>query len=533
MTVIDILLKKRGLTTAKAVKDFFSPVSPEKISLEQLGIELKVVTAAVKLIKQAIKNDRPIYVYGDYDADGISATAVLWEALHQLKAKVLPYITARNEPVRGLSVKGLSGFPEKSLVITVDNGITGFEAAEYAQKAGIDLIITDHHQPKDSLPPAVAVVHTTQLAGAGVAWFLAREVLKHLRGGDSFHLEGGKLLELATIGTIADMVPLLDANRSLVKAGLDKLRISSRPGLKALAKTAAIDLAKITPNQVSFTLAPRLNAMGRLADSLDALRLLCTTDQNRAESLTIKLNEVNQSRQDQTLTMFSDARKKAREESQLIFVQSPDYHEGLVGLVAGRLVEEVHRPAVVVAIGEKHVKASMRSLKSFDAIKAIRDLGDLVLERGGHPMAAGFTAEAKNLPQIKANLEAAAAKLTVKDLQPEATYDCELGLDQVNWDLFRQVQQFEPFGFGNPAPLFLAKKVKLLSFYPVGQDSKHLKLKLRGVSSQVFAGIAFGQGALAAKLNPGQLIDIIYSIEQNSWNNHQSLELKIKEILSK
>ncbi len=513
MTVIDILLKKRGLITAKAVEDFFSPKSPEKISLEQLGINAKAVASALKLIQKAIKAGRPIYVYGDYDADGISATAVLWEALYQLKAKVMPYISARNEPVRGLSVKGLSSFEAKSLVITVDNGITSFEAAEYAQKTGIDLIITDHHQPKNTLPPAAAVVHTTQLAGVGVAWFLSRE------------LGGNDNLDLATIGTIADMVPLLGANRSLVKHGLTKLQTSTRPGLKALSQAAAVDLAKITPHQVSFTLAPRLNAIGRLADSLDALRLLCTTDFKRAQTLAVKLNEVNQQRQDKTMTMLEHARQQVKESGKLIFLVDKSYHEGLVGLVAGRLVEEFHRPAVVVALGPRHAKASMRSLKSFDAIKAIRDLGDLVLERGGHPMAAGFTAEAKNLPAIKKQLEAAAAKLTQADLQPEAAFDCELELAKIDWSFYQELEKFQPFGFGNLTPLFLAKKVKLLSFYPVGRDSKHLKLKLPG-----FAGIAFGQGALAAKLQPGQLIDLIYSIEQNSWNNHQSLELKIKEI---
>lgn len=510
MTVIDILLKKRGLITAKAVKEFFSPIQPEQVDFE--------AAEAVKLIKVAIKAKRQIYIYGDFDADGICATGVLWETLHRLKAKVMPYIAGREESARGLSIKGLQSFTGQPLVITVDNGITSYAAADYAKTKGIDLIITDHHQPKQEKgrklwPRAAAIVHNDQLAGVGVAWFLARE------------LGGAQNLDLAAIGTIADMVPLLGVNRSLVKAGLVKLQTSLRPGLKALTKAAAIDLTKITPHQVSFSLAPRLNAIGRLADSLDALRLLCTTDLRRAEELTIKINEVNQSRQDQTKIMFADAQLKAGKNKNLIFVQSPDYHEGLVGLVAGRLVEEFHRPAVVVAMGMHHTKASMRSLKSFDAIKAIRDLGDLVLECGGHPMAAGFTAEAKNLPEIKKQLEAAAAKLTKEDLQPEAIYDCELTLDQINWELFKKLERFQPFGFGNPVPLFLAKKVKLQSFYPVGQENKHLKLKIND-----FNAIAFGQGALAAKLKPGQLIDIIYSIEENSWNNHQSLELKIKEI---
>jgi len=519
MSIIDTLLKNRGLTTAEAVKEFFSPAQPEKISLAAVGIKQNLIDRAVGIIKQAVKVKRPIYVYGDYDADGISATAVLWEALNSLKAKVLPYIADRNDPVRGLSVKGLKIFKNKPLVITVDNGITGFEAAAFAKKAGIDLIITDHHQPKQEnnktvWPEAAAIVHTDQLAGVGVAWFLAREL-----GG------GQDSLEIAALGTIADMVPLLGANRSLVKYGLVKLQASSRPGIIALTRAVQIDLAKITPHQVSFSLAPRLNAMGRLADSIDALRLLCTTDLKRAEALTVKLNEVNQLRQDQTSAMFADARKKVGTNKALIFVQSKDYHEGLVGLVAGRLAEEFHRPAVVIAQGEHHVKASMRSIKAFDAIKAIRDLGDLVLERGGHPMAAGFTAQAKNLPRIQKQLEAAAAKMTEQDLQPETGYDCDLEIKQVDWELFKELERFQPFGFGNPTPLFRATKVKLLSFYPVGAENKHLKLKLPG-----FAAIAFGQGRLAEKLKPGQIVDIIYSIEQNSWNNHQSLELKIKEI---
>ncbi|OGD55537.1 single-stranded-DNA-specific exonuclease RecJ [Candidatus Beckwithbacteria bacterium RIFCSPHIGHO2_12_FULL_47_17] len=523
MTVIDILLKKRGLTSPDKIKEFFSPQNPQKISLTAVGIKPSAIDRAAGVIKSAIKAQRPIYVYGDYDADGISATAVLWEALHQLKAQVLPYIAGRNDPVRGLSVNGLKNFKNKPLVITVDNGITGFEAADFAKKNGLDLIITDHHQPKQEKgktvwPEAAAIVHSDQLAGVGVAWFLAR----HLRGERSSHLGGD---DLAAIGTIADMVPLLGANRSLVKYGLEKLQTSPRPGIIALAKAAQIDLAKITPHQVSFTLAPRLNAMGRLADSVDALRLLCTTDPKRAQALTVKLNEVNQLRQDQTITMFADARQKVGANRNLVFVQSQNYNEGLVGLVAGRLAEEFHRPAVVVALGPHHAKASMRSIKSFDAIKAIRDLGDLVMERGGHPMAAGFTADAKNLPKIKKQLEAAAARLTDEDLQPETGYDCDLELKQINWELFKELERFAPFGFGNPVPLFYTKSVKLLSFYPVGAENRHLKLKLPG-----FAGIAFGQGDLAEKLEPGQLIDIIYSIEQNSWNNHQSLELKIKEI---
>jgi single-stranded-DNA-specific exonuclease len=521
MTVIEVLLKNRGLRTEAARKKFFSPENPQKIDWRQLGINSRAVTVAVNLIQTAVKTGRPVYIYGDYDADGICSTAILWETLYRLKAKVMPYIAPRHEPVRGLSVAGLKRLPSRSLVITVDNGITGFAAAKYAQKTGIDLIITDHHSPAEAsaklgrpkFPPAAAVVHSTQLAGAGVAWFLARE------------LGGRKNLDLAAIGTVADMVPLLGANRSLVKFGLDQLRQTSRPGIKALLALAKIDIRGLTPHQISFSLAPRLNAIGRLADSLDALRLLCTQDSSRAQALAETLTLVNQQRQDKTLSMWQHARRQVKLSQKIIFAAAKSYHEGLVGLVAGRLAEEFHRPAFVVAIGPKHVKGSCRSLKAFNAIEAIRQLGDLVLERGGHPLAAGFTASPANLPAIRAKLEQAAARLTEADFRPEAAYEAELTLDQVNGDLFKQLARFEPFGFGNPQPQFLAKKVKLISFYPVGQEAKHLKLKLPG-----FAAIAFGQGRLAQKLKPGQLVDIIYSLEANNWNNHQSLELKIKEI---
>jgi len=508
-----VLLQNRGLNSKSSQQEFFNPTSPEKIDLKSVGINPKSVMMAIKRIREAKANQELVYIYGDYDADGICSTAILWETLHRLKVKVMPYIAPRHDPVRGLSVAGLKRFPPRSLVITVDNGITGFAAAEYAQKTGLDLIITDHHQPKESLPPAVAVLHSTQLAGAGVAWFLARE------------LGGGGVLDLAAIGTVADMVPLLGANRSLVKFGLEQLRQTNRPGIKTLLALAKIDISGLTPHQISFSLAPRLNAIGRLADSLDALRLLCTQDSSRAQTLAETLTLINQQRQDKTLSMWQHARSQVDLSQKIIFAASKSYHEGLVGLVAGRLAEEFHRPAFVVAIGPKHIKGSCRSLKAFNAIEAIRQLGDLVLERGGHPLAAGFTASPANLPAIRAKLEQAAARLTEADFRPEAAYEAELPLDQVKWDLFKQLARFEPFGFGNPQPQFLANKVKLISFYPVGQAAKHLKLKLPG-----FDAIAFGQGQLAAKLTPGQPADIIYSIEQNTWNSHKSLELKIKEI---
>jgi single-stranded-DNA-specific exonuclease len=538
MTVIDILLKKRGLITKKEQAEFLDPIKPDKITLDQIDLQSAAIVKAIKRLTSAYKNQELIYIYGDYDTDGVSSTAILWETLNALDFQVLPFIPSRNDPVRGLSPLGIDLIIKQAktkpgLIITVDNGITAFKGCQYAEKLGIEVIITDHHLPKHKnnrpfFPKALAIIHTTKLAGAGVAWFFSREVLRHLRGDPP---AGG--LDLAALGTIADMVPLLNANRSLAKFGLDKIRLSQRPGLIALAKTANLDLKNLNDYQVSYVLAPRLNALGRLEHALDALRLLCTTDLHRAERLAVHLNQTNQLRQDKTQTMFLDAKEKFLKQSSdqpLIFVASKTYHEGVVGLVAGKLMEEFNRPAVVVALGKNYSKASGRSLKGFNILKAIRSLEPYLLEHGGHELAAGFTIDNKNIKIVAQKLLKLAKKsLLNKELEPAVEVDCELNFNQINWQLFNALEKFKPFGFANPQPLFATKQVKLLTFRSVGQDNKHLKLSLRGDSLQV-DGIAFSLGHLAQKLTPGQLIDIVYTIEANDWNNQKTLQLKIKEI---
>ena len=534
--IINQLLINRGFKTKPAIKEFFNPSLPKKADFP--------LAKAVARIKQAVKLHELIYIYGDYDADGITATAILWEALHSLDARVMPYIPSRNEPIRGLSPLGIDNIIKLSsklyhlkpdLIITVDNGISAFKGCEYAKKLGIDVIISDHHVPRDTkLPPAVAIVHTTNLAGAGVAWFLAREVLRHLRGEKIPHL-GGELLDLAGIGTIADMVPLLNTNRALAKFGLEALRQTTRPGLKVLAKLAELDLTTLQAWQVGYSLAPRLNAMGRMEQALDALRLICTQSPDKAKDLAVNIQATNQLRQDKTSQMFQDAKDKflaADQTVKLIFVSSKDYHEGVVGLVAGRLAEEFNRPAFVVAIGQHYAKASCRTPKGFNAIESIRSLSHLLMEHGGHELAAGFTCAVDKLPEIKLKLEKlAAADLTADSTTPALNIDCQLEIKDINWELFNELEKFQPFGFGNPQPVFSLNQVKLKSCYPVGQEKKHLKLTLQGETLKVEA-IAFNFGHLADQLKPGQPIDIAFTLDANSWNSHQSLQLKIKDIIA-
>ncbi|MFH0943352.1 MAG: single-stranded-DNA-specific exonuclease RecJ [Candidatus Beckwithbacteria bacterium] len=533
-SIIQILLKKRGLITKKVQTEFLSPTKPEKLSLVSVGLDKAQITQALNRLTLAKKNRQLIFIYGDYDADGISSTAILWETLTACGFNALPYLPVRDDPVRGLSPFGLNQILAKhqpQLIITVDNGISAFKGCQLAKKLRLDVIITDHHLPKTknhqiTLPQAQAIIHTTQLAGAGVSWFFSLKIAKHFSG-------PCPPLDLAALGTIADMVPLLSANRSLARFGLNKLRFTKRPGLISLAKVSKIDLNNLEDYQVSYTLAPRLNALGRLEHALDALRLLCTHDPTRAAKLAEHLIAINQLRQDKTLSMFQDAKLKLKNLAQnsLIFVADKSYHEGVVGLVAGRLMEEFNLPAVVVAVGKNTSKASARSVKGFNVLRAIRQLEPYLLEHGGHELAAGFTFANKHLKTISAKLKILANQaLSGKNLSSTTAADCNLDFNQLNWKLYTAIQEFKPYGFANPQPVFQTKKVKVVSFRPVGQANKHLKLTLEQSRVKLEA-IAFNFGYLAAKLQPSQPINITYTLESNTWNSHKSLQLKIKDIV--
>ena len=533
--IIAALLKNRRLLTKPAQKEFFQPPHPQDLDLKTIGISESQVKKALTRLKQALTQKQLIYIYVDYDADGITATAILWETLDRLGAKVLPFIPLRGDATRGLSVAGITTILKKdkpALIITVDNGIVSFKGARFAKKEGIDLIISDHHVPQKKLPPATAVIHTTLTSGAGVAWFFAREIVKHF-----LHSGSVTTLELAALGTIADMVPLLSVNRSLAFHGLNDLRQTSRPGLVTLARDAGVNLKTLDDYQVSFLLSPRLNAMGRLHQALDSLRLLCTRDKARAKKLSRDLNSANLNRQDLTRKTFFHAldQAKAQKNQNLIFVSDPSYHDGIVGLVASQLVRSFHRPAVVVAVGESQSKGSARSIKGFNLIKNFQSLSSLFLEVGGHKLAAGFTAETKNLPQIKTRLQKVAAEsLTPEQLKPVLEVDCEINLTDVGWQLYREISRFAPFGFDNPMPVFVTRGVKLDRLRQVGKEGKHLQLILstkHEARNSKLGGIAFGFCQLSASLSLGATVDLAYAIDENVWNNQKSLQLKVKDII--
>jgi single-stranded-DNA-specific exonuclease len=525
--IVSSLLVHRNIKTSLQKKQFFSPPKPSSLTALKVGINEEQLSRAVRRIKQAIAKKELIYIYGDYDADGVCSTTILWENLYQLGAQVMPYIPFREDRVRGLSITGIKEIIAKTktkpgLIITVDNGISAFAGCQFAQKQKIDVIISDHHLPKSKLPKAVAIVHTTKLAGAGVAWYLAYAINR----------QAVNSLDVACLGTIADMVPLISANRSFAKHGLEQMRKSSRSGVIALAAKANLNLATIDSHQVSFSLAPRLNAMARLEHALDSVRLMCLKNNQKAKKLADSLESTNQNRQEMTETMVGDALKKVDLSKKLLFVASKKFHEGIVGLVAGRLMERYYRPAVVVAVGKFHAKASARSIESFNLTQAIRSLKTPLLNHGGHKLAAGFTFEIKQLKALEKELVKLAEKsLTKKDLQPTLVIDCLLQFSDINWELHKELSNFEPFGMKNQQPLFASQKVNLVNFKAVGEGGRHLKLTLLQENHN-FDAIAFGKGYLAPDLQPGKQLDVAYTVDVNHFNGNKSLQLKVKAIVS-
>lgn len=531
--IVNIILKNRGLKTKKEIKNFLNPLHPSEYKLNELGIDKKEVTKAIKRIIRAIEKKESIVVYADYDADGVCAGTIVWEVLHQLGANVMPYIPHRKEEGYGLSKLGIDKVKKEfnpKLIITVDHGISASDKIKYAQKLGMDIIVIDHHV-KSRKPPALAIIHSTQLCASGVSWVFIRELAQQV------NLNKQKIdlyLDLVALATIADLVPLLGPNRSIVKYGLEKLNKTNRVGLLALINSAALEKGKIGVVEVGHMIAPRINAMGRLMHALDAMRLLCTPDVDRAYNLANTLNLTNRKRQLLTADTILHAKNLYREfkkDSKLIFIAHESYNQGIIGLVAGKLVEEYFRPAIVVSKGEIFSKASARSVVGFNIIETIRKADELLVDSGGHPMAAGFTVKTEYIEKLRQKLEKIVdGELKDKSLIRALNIDCQMDLTDINWNLYQKLKTLEPFGVGNPEPLFVARSVVIEGLKLVGRDSKHIKMNLSNGNGYNISAIAFGLGSLYRDLFDRKPIDIAFTMDEDRWNGESKLQLKIKDV---
>ena len=533
--IVKVLLTNRGIKTKKQEKEFFDPPDPERISLKELGISLSEIKKAISRIKSAKKKKERVIVYGDYDADGICATAIMWEALHGLGLDVMPYIPERFSEGYGLNIESIKRLkendPKIGLIVTVDHGIVADKKIDVARELGIDVIITDHHTPGKIKPKSFALVHTTKISGSGVSWVFAREISRNFKSGKGSTEE---MIELVAIGTIADQLPLLAANRSFVKYGLERLRKTRRKGLIALFEQARLIPEAIGTYEVGFIIAPRINAAGRLNHGLDSLRLLCTKNNLRARELAGNLGRTNLERQRIVEEVFLHARQNIKgKKSQVIVLADASYHEGVIGLAAGRLVEEFYRPAIVIATStqkEGIAKASARSIIGFNIIETIRKLDNLILEGGGHPMAAGFSIELTKIEEFTRKINEISEGLLSEDvLTRSLRVDLELDFDQIDNDLFSEIKKFEPTGYGNPTPTFVTKKVEIVDARVVGRDANHLKLTVRQ-GKNIFGAIAFGKGELYPFVSAEKPLDVVYTVDEDSWNGSNKLQLKIKDL---
>lgn len=528
--ILKTLLINRGLKTKKEIDNFFNPPNPYQFTAKDLDINQKEVVKALKRIKKAIKDKEKIIIYGDFDTDGVCATAIMWETIYALGGKVLPFIPKREEGY-GLKVKRIDEFVKQgvSLIITVDQGIVATKQAEHAGKVGVDLLITDHHTLGVKKPKANALVHTTKLSGSGVSWFLATKITKELKSKKA--LPG---LDLVTIATITDMVPLLGANRSLVKHGLKKLKDTKRVGLLELFKVAGLDRQSIGAYAVGFIIGPRINASGRLDDPMVALRLLCTPNPRQAAHLASQINEQNKARQDLTEKTYLFAKEKWLSdggEDALIFLYHESFEEGVVGLVANRLAEEFYRPAVVVSLKKGLAKASARSTDQFNIIEAIRACADILGPHGGHPKAAGFNVKKEHLEELSLRLKKIAReKLKTEDSSPTIEVDLELSFSSLNFALYDELSRLTPFGVDNPEPTFLTRGLTIEGANTVGIDGQHLKLTVFDEQLRKgFRAIAYGLGGRFSELTPDKKIDLVYTLSESKWNRQKNLELKIKD----
>ena len=542
-------LYNRGLRSAEEVTAFLQGED----AVKENPYRLPDMARAVTRLLRAIADEETICVYGDFDADGVSATALLTSALQAAGAKTGAYIPDRVDEGYGLNREAIAHIAEKARVmVTVDCGMRSVDEVAYAQSLGMDVIVTDHHSIGPALPPAIAVINPRrsdcpptfdQLAGAGVAYRLAQAVLRAAAQQEERVIDATaveeveqSLLDFVAIGTVADMMPLLGENRSLVRRGLQQLNRTDRPGLLALMHQAGLRPGTVDATAIAFRLGPRINAAGRLAHASLAYRLLRTEDPTEAYTLTVELEALNQQRR--SLTEDAEDLATTQVETQLaqgaplVLVRSPEIVSGVVGLVAGRLVERYYRPAVVVEEGDEECRGSARSIEEFDISRALDELSHLLVRHGGHSRAAGFTVETAELSRFERELRAIAERELgdLGDLRPTLYVDAEATLDEINWGLLEQFARLEPTGHDNPAPLLLSRGVRVREARAVG-GGKHLKLIVdSGPSSPVLDGIAFRAGELAHTLAEGSLIDIVYELQANEWQGRQRLQLNVADI---
>jgi single-stranded-DNA-specific exonuclease len=504
---------------------------------------LKDMDAAATRLHQAVSHNERIAIYGDYDADGVTATALMADFFKSLDFEPRVYIPNRFDEGYGLNEEAIQALAAEGtkLVITVDCGARSVREVELARDLGVDMIVSDHHAPGPELPPAAALINPRQpgdsypdknLAGVGLAYKVAQAYLERY---PQPGVDPANWLDLVAIGTVADLALLTGENRALVKQGLDRIKQHPRQGLFALAQAAGLNLAACDAAMIGFRLGPRLNAAGRMDTAMAAFELLTAQDVHTAGELAQTLDSQNSQRQEEThrIRELAAARVLAQDPKALLyFAADPDFSEGLVGLAASRLTETYHRPSIIAHQGEAFTVASCRSIPEFHITRALDECADLLVRHGGHAAAAGFTVSNQNIDALIAQLYSIAQReLSDVILLPVIEIDREILLDKLNphyiAGIFNDLHQLEPTGRGNPEPVFASYNVAVRNTRTVGLDGRHLKLTLQA-GSAIYDAIAFQQGHWKDILP--ERIDIAYRFDENVYNGRVNLQLNIKDL---
>lgn len=529
------LLVNRGIDSPELANSFlFDKEHAFHDPFSLLGMDI-----AVSRIKDAITKQEPILIFGDYDADGVTSTSVMMLTLQELGANVQFYIPNRFTEGYGPNEQAFQFAADTGirLIITVDTGIAAVHEANVARELGLDLIITDHHEPGPELPEALAIIHPKlenspypfkDLAGVGVAFKLAHALLGRVPE---------HLLELAAIGTIADLVPLVGENRLIAKRGIGRLRQTNNLGLKALLKMAGTEISAVNEETVGFVIGPRINAAGRLESADIAVDLLLTSDPYEAESIAEEIDSLNKERQAIVNEMAEEAIKEVEEnypisDNSVIVVGKPGWNAGVIGIVASKLVDRFYRPAIVLSFDEEKglAKGSARSIVGFDFFKNLSTCRDILPHFGGHPMAAGMTLKVEDVDTLRNRLnQLAVEQLTEDDFIPVTKLDSEVSLNDVNLAAIEEMQMLSPFGMSNPKPRVLLKASNIAQMKKIGADQNHLKLVLEDQGNSL-DGIGFGLGRLFEEVSPYSKLTVIGELAINEWNNMRKPQIFLQDL---
>ncbi|MDU3481513.1 single-stranded-DNA-specific exonuclease RecJ [Veillonella sp.] len=500
---------------------------------------LKDMDVAVSLVMETIESHKPIVIYGDYDVDGITATSVLYRLLKKLGADVTYYIPERQSEGYGLNLEALEHLIERgtALVITVDCGISSYDIVE-AVRDRIDMIITDHHTAPDMIPRAKAVINHKQkdcpykdknLSGVGVAFKLCQALWLTKRG--EWYLDD---LDIVALGTVADVVPLVGENRIIVKSGLEKMNREPNLGIKKLIDVAGLHERTITSGHIGFTLAPRLNAAGRVTHATRAVELLVTDDEDIVEAIAAELNETNRERQELERNIHELARvdvaNQGHKADYVTIVAGEEWHPGVIGIVASRLVEEFYKPTLAISIHDGIGKGSCRSIDGFNIYDALKSCEDILLQFGGHAAAAGFSIDANRIDELRERLtKYCKAVITEEEYIPVVAIDAELPVDDIDVDIIDRVSDLEPYGMANSTPVFAIMEATVQDIMLMGQLKNHCKIIFE-TSNGTLDAIAWNRPDLFKFIFVGTVVKVAFSLQKNEWQGMVSPQLMIQAI---